>query len=286
MTDPHRSPEYQQLARRFLETSETQHTRSFAASCDPDTAAAVPHEFIDWALVEFRNNRWGAVEPHMVVLNGEILDLHFGDADRRAEVAQALADSIGVFGNRRRDLPDSELATAIENLGEEASQRIHGEYPYGEPGDPTSVRVWIDQQAPDGDIRISSPNLSRKAGSASMPEDHGLVMEIQYPKNADGSMGNRQVLHPGAPEDAIYARCLDASGTPLPGDDSWYDPARWYDSPHAMHSLADLIVASHATGVRLRLRPMPTVAALKRAFKAADHIWRGSYVGWLNEFSV
>ena len=169
MTDPHRSPEYQQLARRFLETSETQHTRSFAASCDPDTAAAVPHEFIDWALVEFRNNRWGAVEPHMVVLNDEILDLHFGDADRRAEVAQALADSIGVFGNRRRDLPDSELANAIENLGEEASQRIHGEYPYGEPGDPTSVRVWIDQQAPDGDIRISSPNLSRKAGECINP---------------------------------------------------------------------------------------------------------------------
>ena len=21
------------------------------------------HEFIDWALAEFRNNRWGAVEP-------------------------------------------------------------------------------------------------------------------------------------------------------------------------------------------------------------------------------
>ena len=35
MTDPHRSPEYQQLAQRFLETSETQHTRSFAASAIP-----------------------------------------------------------------------------------------------------------------------------------------------------------------------------------------------------------------------------------------------------------
>ena len=102
----------------------------------------------------------------MVVLNNEILDLYFGDAEHRAGVAQALADSIGVFGNRRKDLPDSELANAIENLGEEVSQWMHGEYLYGEQGDPTSVRVWIDQQAPDGDIRISSPNLNRKAGSA------------------------------------------------------------------------------------------------------------------------
>ena len=90
MTDHDRSPEYQQLAQRFLEMSKTQHTRSFAASCDPDTAAAVPHEFIDWALAEFRNNRWGAVEPHMVSLNNEILDLHFGDADRRAGVLPRL----------------------------------------------------------------------------------------------------------------------------------------------------------------------------------------------------
>ena len=166
MTAPHRSPEYQRLAQRFLETSKTQHTRSFAASCDPDTADAVPHEFIDWALTEFHNNRWGAVEPHMVVMNNEILDLYFGDAEHRARVAQALADSIGVFGYRRRDMPDSELATAIENHGEEVGQWIHGEYLYGEQGDPTSVRVWIDQRAPDGDIRISSPNLNRKAWSA------------------------------------------------------------------------------------------------------------------------
>ena len=46
----------------------------------------------------------------MVALNDEIIDLYFGDADRRAGVAQALADSIGVFGNRRKDLQDSELA--------------------------------------------------------------------------------------------------------------------------------------------------------------------------------
>ena len=166
MTDPHRSPEYQQLAQRFMETSKTQHTRSFAAKCDPDTADAVPHEFIDWALAEFSNNRWGAVEPHMVVLNNEILNLYFGDAEHRAGVAQALADSIGVFGNRRKDLPDSEIANAIENFGEEISQWMHGEYLYGEQGDPTSVRVWIDQPAPNGDIRISSPNLNRKAESS------------------------------------------------------------------------------------------------------------------------
>ena len=279
MTAPNRSPEYEQLAQRFLETSKTQHTRSFTASCDPDTAAAVPHEFIDWALAEFRNNRWGAVEPHMVALNNEIIDFYFGVADRRVGVAQALADSIGVFGNRRKDLPVSEMANTIENFGEEVSQWIHSEYLYGEPGDPTSVRVWIDQRAPDGDIRISSPNLNRKAGSASTPEDHDLVMEVQD-RNTDGSMGNRQVVHLGAPEDAIYARCLDASGTPLPGDDSWYDPARWDDSLHAMQGLADLIVASYANGVRLQLQPMPTVAALKRAFKETGHPWRGALC-WL-----
>lgn len=218
-----RSQEYQQLAQHFLETSETPHIRCFAASCDPDTAAAVPHEFIDWALAEFRNNRWDAVEPHMVALNNEILDLYFGDADRRAGVAQALADSIGVFGNRRADLPDSELANTIENFGEEVSQWIHGEYPYGEPGNPTSVRVRIDQRAPDGDIRISSPNLNRKAASTSTPEGHDLVMEVQD-RNTDGSMGNRQVLQLGAPEDAIYVRCLDASGTPLPGTTTGMPP--------------------------------------------------------------
>lgn len=285
MTTPDRSPEYQQLAQRFLETSKMQHNRSFAASCDPDTAAAVPHEFIDWALAEFSNNRWGAVEPHMVALNNEILDLYFGDADRRAGVAQTLADSIGVFGNRRKDLPDSELANTIENFGEEVAQWIHGEYLYGEQGGPTSVRVWIDQRAPDGNIRISSPNLNRKAGSESMAEDHDPVLEIQD-RNADGSMGNRQVVHLGAPEDAIYARCLDASGAPLPGDDSWYDPARWDDSPHAMQGLADLMVGSYTNGVRLQLQPMPTVAALKQAFKETRHPWRGLYVGWLREFSV
>ena len=118
-----------------------------------------------------------------------------------------------------------------------------------------------------------------------MPEDHDLVMEMQY-RNADGSMGNREVVHLGAPENAIYARCLDASGTPLPGDDSWYDPARWDDSPHAMQGLADLIVASYANGVRLQLRPMPAVAALKQAFKETGHAWRGSYVDWLKEFNV
>ena len=225
------------------------------------------------------------MEPHVVALNDEIIDLYFGDADRRAGVAQALADSIGVFGNRRKDLQDSELANTIDNFGEGVSQWIHGEYLYGEPGDPISVRVWIDQQAPDGDIRISSPNLNRKVGSASMPEDHDPVMEIQE-RNADGCMGNRQVVHLGAPEDAIYARCLDANGTPLPGDDSWYDPARWDDSLHAMQDLADLIVASYANDVRLQLQPMPTVAALKRAFKETGHPWRGLYVGWLRELSV
>ena len=285
MTHPHRSPEYQQLAQRFLETSRTQHAQSFVASCDPSTSAAVPHEFIDWALAEFRSNRWGAVEPHMVALNNELLDLYFGEADRRAGVAQALADSIGVFGNRRRDLPDSELANTIENLGEEASQWIHGEYLYGEPGDPTSVRVWIDQRAPDGDIRISSPNLNRKSGSASTTEHHDLVMEVQD-RNSDGSMGIGQVFHLDAPEAAIYARCLDVNGTPLLGDDSWYDPTRWDDSLHAMQGLADLIVASYANGARLQLQPMPTVAALKRAFKETSHPWRGFYVGWLREFSV
>ena len=49
-----------------------------------------------------------------------------------------------------------------------------------------------------------------------MPEGHDLVMEIQD-RNTDGSMGNRQVVHLGAPEDAIYARYLDASGTPIKG---------------------------------------------------------------------
>ena len=285
MTDHDRSPEYQQLTQRFLETSKTQHIRSFAASCDPDTAAAVPHEFIDWALAEFRNNRWGVMEPRMVSLNNEILDLYFGDADRRTGVAQALADSIGVFGSRRADLPDSELANAIENFGEEASQWLHGEYLYGEPGDPASVRVRIDQRAPDGDIRISSPNLDREAVSTSPPEGHDLVMEVQD-RNTDGSMGNRQVVHLGAPEDAIYVRCLDSSGTPLPGDDYWYDPARWDDSPHAMQGLADLIVGSYTNGVRLQLQPMPAAAALKRAFKETGHPWRGLYVGWLREFSI
>ena len=285
MSDHDRSPEYQQLAQRFLETAKTQHIRSFAASCDPDTAAAVPHEFIDWALAEFSNNRWGAVEPHMVSRNNEILDLYFGDGDRRAGVARALADSIGVFGSRRADRPDSELANTIENFGEEVSQRIHGEYLYGEPGDPASVRVWIDQRAPDGDIKISSPNLNRKAVSTSTPEGHDLVMEVQD-RNTDGSMGNRQVVHLGAPEDAIYVRCLDASGTPLPGDDYWYASTRWDDSPHAMQGLADLIVGSYTNGVRLQLRPMPAVAALKRAFKETGHPWRGLYVGWLREFSI
>ena len=219
----------------------------------------------------------------MVALNNEIIDLYFGDADRRAGVAQALADSIGVFGNRRADLPVSELANAIENFGEEVAQWIHGEYPYGEPGDPTSVRVWIDQHAPDGDIRISSPNLNRKAGSTSTPEGHDPVMEVQD-RNTDGSMGNRQMVHLGAPEDAIYATCLYANGTPLPGDHSWYDPARWDYSRHAMQGLADLIVAAYDNGVRLQLRPMPTVAALKRAFTETGHPWRELYVGWLRDF--
>ena len=31
-------------------------------------------------------------------------------------------------------------------------------------------------------------------------------------------------------------------GTPLPGDDSWYDPVRWDNSLHAMQGLAELIV--------------------------------------------
>ena len=183
----------------------------------------------------------------MVALNNEIIDLYFGDADRRAGVAQALADSIGVFGNRRADRPDSELANTIENFGEEVAQWIHGEYPYGEPGDPTGVRVCIDQRAPDGDISISSPNLNRKAGSTSTPQGHDPVMEVQD-RNPDGSIGNRQVVHLGAPEDAIYATCLYANGTPLPGDHSWYDPARWDYSVHAMQGLADLIVAAYDNG--------------------------------------
>ena len=143
MTAPDRSPEYQQLAQRFLETSKTQHARSFAASCDPDTAAAVPHEFITWALAEFRNNRWGVVEPHVVALNDEIIDLYFGDADRRAGVAQALADSIGVFGNRRKDLQDSELANTIENFGEGVSQWIHGNICMGNQAIPSAFESGL-----------------------------------------------------------------------------------------------------------------------------------------------
>ena len=104
-------------------------------------------------------------------------------------------------------------------------------------------------------------------------------MEVQD-RNADSSMGNKRVINDNK-------ECgLDIGGTPLPGDDSWYDPARWDDSLHAMQGLADLIVASYANGVRLQLQPMPTVAALKRAFKETGHPWRGLYVGWLREFSI
>ena len=154
------------IARHMLEESKSQHTRSFTTTCDPDTAAAVPSDFIDWALAEFCENRWGKVEPHMVTLNHEIISFYFGEDDRRTTVAQALADSIGVFGEQRRVLPNSEMANVIENYGDEhglaIAQWLHGEYWYGELGEPGSVQVWIDQKAPDGDIHISSPNLGRQ----------------------------------------------------------------------------------------------------------------------------
>ena len=102
----------------------------------------------------------------MVILNNEIIDFYFGDDNRRAAVVKALADSIGVFGDRRRGLPNSEMANTIENFGDEhglgIAQWIHGEYWYGELGEPGSIQVWIDQKAPDGDIHISSLNLGRQ----------------------------------------------------------------------------------------------------------------------------
>ena len=154
------------IARHMLEEAKTQHIRSFAATCDPDTAAAVPSGYIDWALGEFCENRWGCVEPHMVTMNTEIIGFYFGDDNHRAAVAKALADSIGVFGEQRRDLPNSEMANAIENYGDEhglqIAQWLHGEYWYGELGEPGSVQVWIDQKAPDGGIYIHSPNLGRQ----------------------------------------------------------------------------------------------------------------------------
>ena len=131
------------IARHMLEESKTQHTRSFIATCDPDTAAAVPSDFIDWALAEFCENRWGRVEPHMVTLNDEIIGFCFGEDDHRATVAKALADSVGMLGEQRRGLPNSEMANMIENCGDEYGLAIalwlHGEYWYGELGEPGSV---------------------------------------------------------------------------------------------------------------------------------------------------
>ena len=117
-----------------------------------------------------------------------------------------------------------------------------------------------------------------------MPEETDMVLEVQD-INPDGSLGTRKVVHVGAPVDAIYATCLDANGYPVPGDDYWYDPALWDDSPHAMQGLADLIVGCQSAGNRLRLSPMPPVATLKKAFQITGHPWRDSHVRWIKEFS-
>ena len=57
-----------------------------------------------------------------------------------------------------------------------------------------------------------------------MPEEADMVLEIQE-IDPDGSPGDRKVAHLGAPDNAIYATCLDASGLPVPGNDWWYNPA-------------------------------------------------------------